>query len=59
MKKIFTLILFLFLLSNLNANMDRQTKKYIKNNYARFENRIYLNFFLIKIASSFERCFLA
>ncbi len=45
MKKIFTLILFLFLLSNLNANMDRQTKKYIKNNYARFENRIYLNFF--------------
>ncbi|WP_238595089.1 MULTISPECIES: hypothetical protein [Borreliella] len=45
MKKIFTLILFLFLLSNLNANMNRQTKKYIKNNDARFENRIYLNFF--------------
>ncbi len=45
MKKIFTLILFLFLLSNLYANMNRQTKKYIRNNYARFENHIYLIFF--------------
>lgn len=40
MKKIFTLILIFSLLSNLYANIDREKKKWSRNNYSEAEKHL-------------------